>query len=470
MVGITSYGAYVPRTRIPLSVLGGGRLKEGGPEKAVAWNDEDSVTMSVSAAMNCLRQVDRSTVDGLMFASTTYAFREKQAAALIAKALDLPRGIRSADFSGSLRAGTAALRSAIDAVEAGSAHNVLVVVGDCRMGAPGSGLERNGGDGAVAFLIGGTDAIATLEDSFGVSDEIVDLWRGDGDRFVHSWEDRFVIQEGYTPNLIEAARGVLERLGASLSDYAQVCLYAPDARSHAAVARELGVSADSLQDPLFGRLGNTGAAFAPMQLALALETARPGGRILVANYGDGAEALSWRVADAIEKLSERRGVSWHLARRRAVPTYDRYLKARSLDSREWQAGGDPGLSATVHFREREEDISFCGQRCRRCEAVQFPNQRVCETCFAKDDFERVRLSDRIGHVVTFTFDFFFPTPEPPTVVTVTEIDGARVHLQLVDVTPEDTRIGLPVEFSFRRIHEAGGRPNYYWKGTPAADA
>ena len=25
---------------------------------------------------------------------------------------------------------------------------------------------------------------------------------------------------------------------------------------------------------------------------------------------------------------------------------------------------------------------------------------------------------------------------------------------------------MPVEFEFRRIHQVGGRPNYYWKATP----
>jgi uncharacterized OB-fold protein len=120
----------------------------------------------------------------------------------------------------------------------------------------------------------------------------------------------------------------------------------------------------------------------------------------------------------------------------------------------------------VHFRERDEDLAFKGQRCRRCGAVQFPIQRVCESCFAKDDFEPARLADRRGRVLTYTFDYFFPTPEPPTIVTITEIDGARVHLQLVNATPEETRIGLPVELSFRRIHQVGGRPNYYWKATP----
>ena len=101
--------------------------------------------------------------------------------------------------------------------------------------------------------------------------------------------------------------------------------------------------------------------------------------------------------------------------------------------------------------------------------MQFPNQRICETCFAKDAFEPVRLSDRIGKVVTYTFDFFFPTPDPPTIVTVTEVEGARIHLQLVNVAPEQVKLGLPVELELRRIHQVGGRPNYYWKGTPVPD-
>jgi uncharacterized OB-fold protein len=149
-----------------------------------------------------------------------------------------------------------------------------------------------------------------------------------------------------------------------------------------------------------------------------------------------------------------------------VTNYRLYLRARGLEPREWPAATGPGLSATVAFRERDEDLSFCGQRCRRCGAVQFPMQRVCESCFAKDDFERHRLSDRVGRVVTWTFDWFFPTPVPPTIVTVTEVDGARIHLQLVNARPEDVVLDLPVSFVFRRIHEVGGRPNYYWKATP----
>ena len=76
MIGITSYGAYVPRTRLPFAVIGGRKPAEGGPERSVAWNDEDAITQGVTAAIHCLEGLDRSQVDMLLFASTTLPFQE----------------------------------------------------------------------------------------------------------------------------------------------------------------------------------------------------------------------------------------------------------------------------------------------------------------------------------------------------------------------------------------------------------
>jgi 3-hydroxy-3-methylglutaryl CoA synthase/uncharacterized OB-fold protein len=468
MTGITRYGAYVPPTRLPIEAIGGRAAKPGGPEKAVAWNDEDAITLAVAAGRNCLGGIDPRQVDGLVFASTTHPFHEKQAAALIARALDLRRDVHTADIGGSLRAGTTALGSAWNAVEAGTSQSVLVIASDCRMAAPGSALEANLGDGAAAFLVGSQNVIARIEGSHTVSDEIVDVWRGDSDPFSHSWEDRFVTQEGYAPRIQEAVEALIAKLGRAKNDYARYALYAPDKRSHAGAARALGIAPEQIQDPLFGRLGNTGAAFAPIQLAAALETAAAGDRILVASYGDGAEALSFEVTEAAQKLDPPRGVSWHLDRRRTVASYNHYLAARGLGPREWASENGPGLSATIHFRERDDDIAFRGQVCQKCNSIQFPAQPVCETCFARDEFDPTRLADRWGRVVTYTFDYFFPTPDPPTVVSVVDIDGARVHIQVADCPPEEVEIGMELEFSFRRIHEAGGRPNYFWKGVPRA--
>jgi hypothetical protein len=30
------------------------------------------------------------------------------------------------------------------------------------------------------------------------------------------------------------------------------------------------------------------------------------------------------------------------------------------------------------------------------------------------------------------------------------------------------KLELPVEYVFRKIHDAGGKPNYFWKASPIA--
>lgn len=468
MVGITSFGAYIPYLRLPLAAISGGKRTEGGPEKAVANYDEDALTLAVAAGIDCLRGIDRKTVDGVLFASTSYAFKEKQGAAIVAKALDLRRDVLTADVGDSLRAGTNALRAAIDSVKAGSAKRVLVVIGDTRMAAPRSALESNLGDAGVAFLVGDTDVAASVTASHSVADEIIDVWRTEGDPFVHSWEDRFVVDHGYRANVKEVVSGLLKKQGLEPKDFAKLVLFGPDKRSHGALARELKFDPTAqLQDAFFGQVGNCGAAFAPLQLAAALEDAKPGDKLLLVNYGDGADAFAIEVGPAIEKLRDRRAVRWYLKRRGEIPTYDMYLRFRQLLATEHDRRAGAGLSATKHFRDRDYEVSLLAQKCRKCGQVQYPHQRVCFSCYAKDEFDHVRLSDQIGALKSFTFDNFAGSPNPPLVATVTDILGARLYIQMTDANPKEVKLDLPVEMTFRKIHDAGGTPNYYWKCTPA---
>ena len=472
MVGITSYGAYIPMTRLSLGAIGGGRKAAGSGERAVAYFDEDSITMAVAAAADCLRGLDRAAVGGVFFASTSSPYREKQAAALIAKALDLPREVITADFGDSLRAGTTALRSAADAVKAGSARNVLVVAADCRLAAPRSPLERNLGDAAAALLIGDEGVAASLDERHSLSEEMIDQWRTERDPYLKTWEDRFVVEQGYLRIMLDAGRGLLKKAGIEPKDIAKAILSAPDARSHAALAKQLGFEPKTqAQDPLFGQVGNSGAAMAPLLLVAALETARAGERLMVASYGDGADTLLLTTTDRVGAIRDRRAVSWHLARRDELSDYDKYLRYRNLEPTAVDRRGGAGVSATVHFRDRDEDISFHAQRCRKCTQEQFPFQRVCFTCFRRDEFDPVRLSDREGKVMSFTMDFFAGSPDPPLVVTMVEAQGgSRLYLQMTDVSPRELKLDLPVEFTFRKIHEYGGAPNYFWKATPIREA
>ena len=464
MVGIASYGAYLPMLRLSLAASAGG--KPGGAEKSVANWDEDAVTMAIAAASECLRGVDRASVDGVLFASTSYPFKEKQAAALVARALDLRRDVLTADVGDSLRAGTTALRTACDTVRAGSAKRVLVLTGETRMAAPRTALEANLGDGAAAFLVGSDDVAASVVAVHAVADELIDVWRAEGDPFVHSWEERFVVDHGYRHNVRETVRALLEKTKLAPKDFAKLVLYAPDARSHATVVRELGFAPAQVEDPLFGKVGSAGAAFAPLLLAAALENAKAGDRLLVVGYGDGAEAFVLEATPVVERLEGRRGVAWHVARRADLPSYDVYLRFRQLLATEHDRRAGAGISATKHFRDRDDDLTLIGLRCRRCGCVQYPRQRVCFRCHARDAFERVRLSDKIGAVKSFTFDNFAGSPMPPLIATVTDVEGARLYLQMTDASPKEVKLDMPVELTFRKMHEAGGTPNYYWKCTP----
>ena len=104
----------------------------------------------------------------------------------------------------------------------------------------------------------------------------------------------------------------------------------------------------------------------------------PASALLVASYGDGADALALRATEHLEKLEPRRGVSWHLARRRALGEL-RHVPALAQPRADGVGGrADPGLSATIHFRERDEDIASSASAAASCGQVHFRVQRVCE--------------------------------------------------------------------------------------------
>src|SRR5215470_17475806 len=160
MAGITSFGAYIPFYRLShktIAAAWGGRAGEG--ERAVANVDEDSLTMAVEAVRDLLAGREGREVDGLIFASTTSPYSEKQAAAIIATVADLRHDVRAADHTNSLKSATTALLAALDSVKAGSAANVIIAAADTRLAAPRSAGERLFGDAASAIEVGNNNVI-----------------------------------------------------------------------------------------------------------------------------------------------------------------------------------------------------------------------------------------------------------------------------------------------------------------------
>ena len=462
MPGITAYGAYVPRYRLGPATSGW----NAPGERAVANFDEDSVTMAVAAGADCLRVIDRDSVDALIFASTTPPYAEKQCAAIVATALDLRTDIFTADVTNVLRAGTAALKTALDSVIAGSSSRVLVVASDHRQGPPRGETERNSGDGAAAFLVDSEGVLAEWECSYSLTENMLDAWRSSDDPFVRTWEDRFTTEEGLERIIGQAVAGFNQRHQMTVTDVDKLVLYAPDARRHSALARSLGFRPDQVQDPLFGRLGNTGAAFPLMLLVGSLEQAVAGQRHLVVSYGDGSDVMSFRTTGA---QCPTFGVSGFLDSGRVLDSYETYARWRDVwemdDASRRPQPNPPSVAAM--WRETDKNLRLNGARCGDCGYVQYPAQRVCVNCRQRDSSQPVRLSDCPGTVFTYSMDYIAGSVDAPLVVTVVDFDGGgRLLCMMTDRELDEVAVGMPVEMSFRKLRVVNGVHNYYWKAIP----
>jgi 3-hydroxy-3-methylglutaryl CoA synthase len=465
MVGIKAFGAYVPRYRLGKDTAGWG----SSSEKAVANFDEDSVTMAVAAGMNCLKGMDRGTIDGILFATTSPPYAEKQCAAIIATALDLRRDIFAADITGVLRAGTTALKMGMDSVSAGSARQVLVIASDARLATPRGEMERNLGDGAGAILLAQDGVAATIEGVHSITENMLDMWRSQGDSFVRSWEDRFMNEEGLERILPDAVGGFMQKYDLTPKDFSRVAFYSPDARRHSQLGRRMGLAPEQMQDPLFGKVGNTGAAYPLMLLISALEESADGDLLLTASYGDGSDVLSFRVNEGIEALRDRLGVSRQVESKAVLPSYETYARWRDVWTSDAAARrpAPASPSVTALWRESDQNIRLYGARCNQCGSIQYPPQRVCTICQVKDDSEPFRLSDQRGTVFTYSMDYLASTTDTPLVITVVNFEcGGRMLCMMTDRELDELQVGMPVQMSFRKLRVVNGIHNYYWKSTP----
>ncbi len=470
MAGVVSYGGHIPVWRMDRKVIadawGRGAIKG---ERSLANNDEDSVTMAVEAGVNCIHNRAREQIDGLFFATTTAPYLEKMNSALISTAMDLKREIITTDFSNSLRAGTAALRAALNSVKSGATSQHLVAAADQRPAYPKSDQEQIFGDGAAALMIGKENLVASFEGDFSICNEMMDVWRNPEDRHVKMWEGRFIIGEGFTANIKEVVTGILKKYNLTPGDISKLLLPGPDSRTCSRVAASLGFSPDKqLQDPMLSGVGHCGSAHPLLMLCQAFEEANPGDLLLMTAYADGADAFLFRATEKIKEKVYRSSMTDLFENKLMLPSYGRFLSYKNLV--EPQPGEPFRLlpSASVSFRERDSALRCYGSRCKKCGLVTYPIQRICYNCRSKDDYKTVRLSDKTGKIFTFTRDNIAGRSDDPVVVqTIAELEGGiRFYGLMTDCDPFLVDLDQPVRLTFRRFYEGAGFHNYFWKLKP----
>lgn len=475
-IGISAYSVYIPRYRLSRKTISEamGWLSPGAlpGEKAVANYDEDSLTMAVAAGVDCLKGADRAGVDGLYFASTTFPYRERESAAIIATALDLSPNIRTADFANSLKAGTGTIVSAYDSVKAEGVRSILVCGSDYRLGKPGSSQEMVFGDGAAAFLLGSSGVIASLEGWYSASYDFSDCHRSEGDKFVRATEDRFIREEGYAKFIPEAILGLLRKCELEAKDFAKVAYPCLNLRGHAAIGKRLGFQPGQIQEPLLTAIGESGTASPLMLLVAMLEEANPGDNILLASYGNGAEALFFKVTEEIEKVRDRERLKKFLAFKKELTSYEKYLAFRGIIPVEVGSGGEVApTQLPLTWRERKVILALYGSKCKHCGTPQYPPQRICVNpdCGAVDEMEDYCFSDKRGVVFSYTADHVASSIDPPLLYGMIDFDGGgRFVFELTDCERDSLKVGMPVEMSLRRkyLDELRGIHGYFWKAIP----
>lgn len=478
MIGIVSYGGYIPRLRMDrMSIYqqvgwfapAVAMVAQG--ERAMCNWDEDSVTMAVAAARDCLAGKDKARVEALYLASTTLPFADRLNAGIVATALNLRDEILAADVSSSLKAGTSALIAALDGARSGRWS--LVTAADRRETRSGSFYEMWFGDGAAALLVGDDEVIAEFEGAHSLTRDFVGHYRATGQQFDYAWEERWIRDEGYSQIIPEAIKGLLEKLGLSIDDVDRVIYPCFFAREHAGIGRAIGARPEMIAGNLHQVCGETGAAHPLVMLAHALEDAEPGQRLLVAGFGQGCDALCFRVTEGIRSLPARKGVQGSLADKQTVDQYLKFLKFRGLVETEAgiRAEGTYQTSLTTLWRSRKMILGLVGGRCTACGTPQFPKADICVNpeCGASHTQEEYEFADRPAVIKSFTGDMLAVSPNPPAIYGMVQFeDGGRLMADFTDCELADVKVGMPARMVFRRHHvdRERGIIGYFWKAVP----
>jgi len=480
MIGICSYGGYVPRYRLnrgliyqAMGWMNPGNIANARGEKAVANFDEDSITLAVAAGIDALKDFEREKVEGVYFASTNMPYKERLNAGIITAALGLKDQVRAADFSGGLKAGTTALLSALESVESKNVNNLLVCSSDCRLGRPASPQELIFGDAAAALLVGDEDVIAQFKGSYSTTYDFVDHYRGEFGKYDRQWEDRWIRDLGFDQLVPEVVKGLFDKYQLKMTDFSKVvypCYY-PAARKK--LTKVLGFAPEADQSNLQAEIGETGTPHSLVMLISALEEAKPGDKILVVSFGNGCDALYFEVTENIENKRDRNGISGCLANKAELDNYTKYLVWRDSLPAEVGLRSEEDLWTrwSSLWRERKMVLGLWGTKCKKCDTPQLPPQRICVNpeCGAVDEVEDYRFSDKIGRIASYTGDMLAASYNPPAIYGAIEFEGGgKYYFDFTDCDLDALSTGMPVAMSFRRKYydEKRDISGYFWKAVP----
>lgn len=447
MGGIKKIGVYIPATCWTESLLK--RIKG---ERRIGNYDEDSITMAVCSADG----MELKDVKELYFISSTPPFHIRSPASFIATVFDIEKTCRSFDVMGGGK-------SAIDLFAKLSLEDSesVIFLSDKKRYPIDTPEFYSSGHSAVSFVIS-KDAPVEFLCSSSVSYESLAEWKNDG-------EEAIITSEVKTEYELrkEVIRGcvddILRESGLKKEDIWMVFFPFSDFRTSFEMGYLCGFSRSQIcSNKLINITGWIGSAHPFLEFFYALETEVLENKFaIIGGLGGGFSACILKI-NAKAKSLITKGVNECLKKR---------FEIRDL-SLLYKITGDiryekikPFSPIPLHYREIEECVKLKAQRCKNCNAIQYPWRYLCYKC-ESTDFEPFHLS-RKGRIYTFTKDYLNPVPIQPLIMGVAELEvGGRFYGQMTDIYPENVKIGMDVVLTLRRLHEGGDFVNYFWKLSP----
>ncbi len=484
MIGITSYGAYIPRLRLERMAIfqamgwfAPALMMVAQGERSMCNWDEDAITMAVAASRDCLCGQDKQKLDGLYLASTTLPFADRQNAGIVSAALNIKDNLITADFTSSQKASTTAMITALESVKSDERNSIMVAATDRRETKAAYFYEMWFGDGAASLMVGDTDVIAEYKGSYSIAHEFVDHYRGADKKYDYVWEERWARDAGYGRIIPEVVNGLFEKLGITMDDVDKLVYPCIFKRDHRNIAAQLGATSEKLGDNMHEVCGETGTAHPFIMFISALEKARPGDRILMIGFGQGANALLFEVTENSTRLAERNGVAGTLANKKTMGNYLKWLKFRDLIQTEMgiRAEAPTQTATTVLWRKNKMILGLVGGKCKECGIPQFPKMDICVNpdCGAFHSQEDYEFADVPARVKTFTGDMLSVSVDPPAIYGMVQFEGGgRLLADFTDCELDDLKVGLPVQMAFKRkgVDQERGFVNYFWKAVPVSGA
>lgn len=339
MVGIVSYGTYIPKFRIKVEEIARiwGENAEtirnglGILQKSVPDFDEDTATIAVEAAREAVRRakINPKEIGAVYVGSESHPYAVKPTATIVGEALGIGNEYFAADLEFACKAGTAGIQICMGLVKAGMIKYGIAIGADTSQSRPGDALEYSASAGGAAFVIGNDNVIAEIEGTYSFTSDTPDFWRREGQPYP-SHGGRFTGIPAYFRHITSAAKGLMEKLGLKPSDFTYAVFHQPNGKFPTRVAKMLGFSMEQIKQGLVvSHIGNTYSGSSLLGLCAILDEAKPGDRILLVSFGSGAgsDAFSLMVTDAIESF-ERSPKVWEKVMQGVFIDYGLYVKLR----------------------------------------------------------------------------------------------------------------------------------------------